>query len=133
MRKYKQYIIFLSMLWLLIPFVLLTDLFPLFRFGMFAEPIRNTTSTEQWAVYYQNATLNYELLRSEDIGISEGHFTYLLRYYVYQRKLQQLFRQLHQIVSKQKKIISWEIRHIRQNKNFSRKDTFVIESWRIEK
>jgi hypothetical protein len=133
MGKHKKYVIFLSILWLLIPFVLLTDLFPLFRFGMFAEPVRNITSIERLAVYYQNITLNYELFQSEQVGISEGHFAYLLRYYVYQRKLQQLFRQLHQIAGKQKKIIRWEIRKILQNKHLSQGDTILIASWQVVK
>jgi hypothetical protein len=114
--------LFLVVLWL--PFVLLTDLFPLMRFGMFAEPIKTQKQTEYFMVSLQHG--NQEKIVSPNIsGIPEQTFNYLARNCYYQDKAQIL---LHNI-SKSNFIPSNSIlllKKITVQTNTQRTDTLTV-------
>ena len=84
--------LFILLLWL--PFVLLTDLFPLMRFGMFAEPVKSEQQTEFFAVFTRNNQQQDELLASTTYGIPLQTFNYLARNYVYLRKSELLLSKI---------------------------------------
>ena len=75
--------LFIGLLW--IPFVLLTDLFPFMRFGMFAEPIKTDKQTEVFIVTSQIGNFEREITEQE-LGIKASNFNYLARNYHYKNK-----------------------------------------------
>jgi hypothetical protein len=72
---------------MLLPFVLLTDIFPFLRFGMFAEPIRSNIQIEKFVLYKTNTDGVQSDFLSSDIGINPNTFHYLLRNYYYRNEL----------------------------------------------
>ena len=70
----------------LIPFVLLTDLFPFFRFGMFAEPVKSSIQTELFQVITVNDDGKEEVFNPQRMGINSADFNYLCRNYYYRRE-----------------------------------------------
>ncbi len=65
--------------------MLLTDLFPFMRFGMFAEPVHNNVQTE----YFYVVAVSHgkeNLLDTESIGLSPSSFNYLARDNFYQKR-----------------------------------------------
>lgn len=82
--KKRLILIFFLLTWL--PFLLLTDLYPFLRFGMFAEPIRGKETQEVFVLYTEK---NNRLEKYDTYfwGIDEGVFNYLARKYYYQKRL----------------------------------------------
>jgi hypothetical protein len=70
----------------LIPFVLLTDLFPFFRFGMFAEPVRSSIQTELFQIITINEQGKEEVFNPDKLGINSADFNYLCRNYYYRNE-----------------------------------------------
>jgi hypothetical protein len=70
----------------LIPFVLLTDLFPFFRFGMFAEPLKSSIQTELFQVITISDKGKEEVFNPDKMGINSADFNYLCRNYYYRRE-----------------------------------------------
>ncbi len=73
---------------LLVPFVLLTDIFPFLRFGMFVEPIKKEIQTEKFILYKINISGEKEIFNQEEIGINPNTFYYLCRNYYYRNQMQ---------------------------------------------
>ncbi len=73
---------------LLLPFVLITDIFPFLRFGMFVEPIKNEVQTEKFILYKIDKTGKKELFNQEEIGINPNTFYYLCRNYYYRNQME---------------------------------------------
>jgi hypothetical protein len=73
---------------LLVPFVLLTDIFPFLRFGMFAEPVKKEIQTEKFILYKTTLSGKKELFNQEEIGINPNTFYYLCRNYYYRNQMQ---------------------------------------------
>ncbi len=75
----------------LIPFVLISDLFPLLRMGMFAEPVRSDQQIELYRLRHQRGGDAAEWLDIEGIAkLPEHHFDYLARTRVAENKTQEL-------------------------------------------
>ncbi len=72
---------------LLIPFILITDIFPFVRFGMFAEPIKKALQTEKFILYSTNNAGERKVFDPELIGINTNTFHYLCRNYYYRNEL----------------------------------------------
>ena len=71
---------------LLVPFILITDIFPFLRFGMFAEPIKKNIQTEKFILYKTNAIGERSIFEPEAIGINPNTFYYLCRNYYYRNE-----------------------------------------------
>jgi hypothetical protein len=71
---------------LLVPFILITDIFPFLRFGMFAEPIKKNIQTEKFILYQTNTTGERSIFNPETIGINPNTFYYLCRNYYYRNE-----------------------------------------------
>lgn len=82
---YKKIAIVLLLVWL--PFLLINDFYPFFRFGMFAEPIRKHQTEELFILYYTNKQNNVYKFNTYQLGVDESVFNYLVRKYYYQNKM----------------------------------------------
>ena len=71
---------------LLVPFILITDLFPFLRFGMFAEPIKKDIQTEKFILYSTDASGKKTIFNPKTIGINSNTFHYLCRNYYYRNE-----------------------------------------------
>lgn len=65
-----------------LPFILVTDLFPFMRFGMFAEPIKHQVQQEEFRVYLQKND-STSILNPVEIGFEEHTYEYISRNYFY--------------------------------------------------
>lgn len=108
------------------PFVLIQNFFPFFRYGMFAEPIQYVNQTEQFLISYYDSGQKEHPFSSQKIGLEEGHFNYILRSYYYQENLQQLFSQLNQILEKSQNIKAWKLTKIINYPDLNKSDTLTI-------
>jgi hypothetical protein len=93
----------------LIPFILLTDLFPFFRFGMFAEPLKSSIQTEVFHVTVIHDDGMEEVFDPKEMSINSSDFNYLCRNYYY-RKEGEIFLSKLSTVFKQKGIRAWTIK-----------------------
>ncbi|WP_026998343.1 hypothetical protein [Eisenibacter elegans] len=66
-------------LWL--PFVLMLNYYPLFRFGMFAEPIRQAAQAEYFVVCSAGQRLQPEALQ-----LNQEYYDYIVRHYYYRQQ-----------------------------------------------
>ena len=87
--------LFILLLW--VPFILLTDLFPFMRFGMFAEPIKTVKQTEVFIATSQIGLHEHELTE-EQLGIKSTNFNYLARNYHYKNKVDILLKNIAESV-----------------------------------
>jgi len=70
-----------------LPFILMTDLFPFMRFGMFAETVQSTPQKEIFSLQILLPDGRRQLLSERQIGLDESHLNYLARTYFYQQQL----------------------------------------------
>lgn len=122
----KKIGLWVLVLWFLVPFVLMTDLYPLFRYGMFAEPVKPQQTTEMLQLWWRNADNTWKKFDSEQMGLSENHFGYVLRHYFYTHKTKQLFSQIEEIMLKKnnKTYKHWQIKQLRISPTHT--DTTVV-------
>jgi hypothetical protein len=85
--------LFLLLLWL--PFVLMTDLFPFMRFGMFAEPVKTTRQTEFFIITLKRGNTE-KVIDPNTSGIPEQTLNYLARNSYYQQRADELLRTVAQ-------------------------------------
>ena len=132
MKIFNIVVFFLS-IWFVLPFVLVIDLYPFFRYGMFAEPIHYTTQSEQFVILYENSEQNKHILKAEYVCLNEGHLNYLVRHYFYKQKSTQLLQNLHQIYGKDKNIKSWTLLRIviNSSKEALRQDSIVVSHLKL--
>lgn len=83
----------LALVWL--PFVLQTDIYPLFRFGMFAEPIKRAVQTESFALATVDSTGKRHLV--PPTAAHSGSIAYLMRNYYYRNQADTLLARLARI------------------------------------
>jgi len=95
----------------LIPFILLTDLFPFFRFGMFAEPLKFSIQTESFYVTIIRDDSKEEMFDPQKYSINSADFNYLCRNYYY-RKEGELFLKNLSSLFKEEGIREWRIKKI---------------------
>ena len=84
-NKLKYFIITITLILIILPFILLTDLFPFLRFGMFAEPITEEVQKEKFIVSYLINNKETEF-NPKEAGIGESTFYYLARNYYYRKE-----------------------------------------------
>jgi hypothetical protein len=104
----KNTIITLFILLLCLPFVLLNDIFPFSRFGMFAEPVR-IVPKENFIVYATDKNLKRKVWNYKEAAFANDP-TYLFRNYFYRNQSRLLLQRLHQSQSESAK--KWELYRI---------------------
>jgi hypothetical protein len=83
---------FIGLLWL--PFVLMNDIFPFFRFGMFAEPAQKLAVQEVFILTYSSNNQVNKIYDTNELGIDEAMLNYLARKYYYQKQMPLFFQRL---------------------------------------
>ncbi len=78
----------------ILPFVLITDIFPFLRFGMFAEPVKKDRPAELFFVMYYK-DYQWKKFDPEEYELQDEAFQYLARNYYYRREGQSLLAKLH--------------------------------------
>ena len=124
----QKILIWLMFVWLGVPFVVMQDHYPLFRYGMFAEPVQEAIQTEQFFVRYSNPKAGNPLPQLFDpaqIGMPGPTYRLLLRNYYYRRQSQQLLENLHQPLHRVGvRADWWELYRVM---NF--RDTSLVAQW----
>jgi len=126
----KKIIILVFVAWFLMPFVLITDLYPFFRYGMFAEPLKPTQTTEVLQLLWQDDNSKMQLFKPDNIGLTDNHFGYLLRHYFYTNQIKQLCSQIHYAMLKKnaKTAVYWQARQLKISPQ--RIDTLIVAEWK---
>jgi hypothetical protein len=83
--RYRNTVIISFLVLILVPFVLLTDLYPFMRFGMFAEPIKKELQTETFFVKL-HTSLGSTIYDPTMDGLDESIFQYLARNHYYRNQ-----------------------------------------------
>lgn len=83
----RHIVIFFFLLMSFIPFLLMTDLFPFMRFGMFAETVQSIPQQEKFTVSILLADGSSQSLGERQIGLDDSHLNYLARIYYYSDQL----------------------------------------------
>lgn len=111
-----------------IPFVFQTDLYPLFRFGMFAEPVRREIQTESFALrIISNADKTY-ILSPEESKL--GSLAYLMRNYYYRQEADTLLKRMHFITPHSDTIAEWQLLRMVSEVAHRKIDTTVVASFK---
>ena len=121
--------VFLLLVWL--PFLLLTDLYPFLRFGMFAEPIRAETSQETFGIYIER-NKKLEKYNTYLWGLDEGVFNYLARKYYYQKRLDflgEILCKAHKNLYPQNPQKWYLYRHFKQNEYIQKELIATYEAY----
>ncbi len=126
----QKILIWLVLVWLGLPFVVMQDHYPLFRYGMFAEPVHEAIQTEQFFVRYSSPKAGNPLLQLFDpaqIGMPGPTYRLLLRNYYYRRQSQHLLQNLHRPLHRQGVPAErWALYRVM---NFQ--DTSLVAHWQI--
>ncbi len=125
----KKIVRLIFVVWFLVPFVLMTDLYPFFRYGMFAEPVKPQQTTEMLQLWWKPVDLPAQLFEPKTIGLTENHFGYMLRHYFYNNRIKQLFSQTHYLTLKKmpKPAILWQLKQLRISPE--KTDTLIVAEW----
>jgi hypothetical protein len=107
---------------LLVPFILITDIFPFLRFGMFAEPIKSQMQTEKFILYCTNTKGEKIVFNPTSIGINSNTFHYLCRNYYYRNETKLFSKKI--FLSSKEPIQEIEIKRVTSSKESS--DTLTI-------
>ncbi len=125
----KKVVLFVFAVWFLVPFVLMTDMYPFMRYGMFAERVKTSQTTEMlqlWCTYRGLPACPFE---PETIGLTNNHFGYVLRHYFYTNHIKQLFSQIHTLTLKKqtKPVVFWQLKRFTSSP--TQTDTHIIAEW----
>lgn len=88
---FKNRVLLIAVILLFIPFMLITDIFPFMRFGMFAEPVRKEVQTEIFLLFDQE---NKEIVDPKSLGFHGSSFQYLARNYFYRNETNKFMSKL---------------------------------------
>lgn len=92
-RSIRKYFIVIFLLCCWIPFVLITDLFPFMRMGMFAEPIKEDFQTERFEVWIYERGQKH-LYDPKLDGTDESVLHYLARNHYYRNQTELFLQKL---------------------------------------
>jgi len=90
----RNIIILFFLVMSIIPFMLMNDLFPFMRFGMFAETIKQSPQKEFFMVSVIKKDGSIESLSKRQSAMDDSHLNYMTRTYFYQHKLDYFVEQL---------------------------------------
>lgn len=112
---------------ILVPFILLTDIYPFFRFGMFAEPVTQRSQLEQFAIRYIQQNQTAHLLNPAEMGL--GSLSYLMRNYYYRQQSGILLQNIHHIYNAD--VREWQLLRITSlPDNPAQTDTTTVATYR---
>ncbi len=115
MKPQVKITIIISFILLCLPFIFMQDIFPFFRFGMFAEPVRYESQYEHFVVFFAKKGEKRQFFEPESILLSRSHWDLLWRNAYYQNQAAeklQLFAE-----SRKGKGETWEVlRVVSKNK-----------------
>ena len=123
--KLRNLVVYLSVLSIIGPFVLIYNFYPFLRFGMFAETIISTNQTETFEIWYESQNKEEIFFSPESIGLTDGHFSSIVRNYYYQKKTRQLLCQIDQIYNKNGTLFQWKL--IRKNLNNNKQKSNIYD------
>jgi hypothetical protein len=126
----KRAVISIMLLGVAVPFVLLTDVYPFFRFGMFAEPVRRAVQTERFVVRYLDAAGRPRAVTPAEVGL--GELVYLLRNYHYRGETGRLLERLHGLHPRRAEAAEWQLLRITTPTRVYRPDTSLAGRWKPE-
>ncbi|MCS7004719.1 MAG: hypothetical protein NZM38_05275 [Cytophagales bacterium] len=89
MQKRVTWLFFIT---LAIPFVLMRDIYPMFRFGMFAEPRKKETLNENISIYCGTSALQLKTFDASEIKINHSVFEQIKRKYYYTQQSEKLLK-----------------------------------------
>ncbi len=108
-----------------VPFILLTDVYPFFRFGMFAEPVKRTIQTEIFSLRAVDGKGQYQYISPANLRM--GSLSYLMRNYYYRGEVQLFLNRIHTLYQQQKPVREWQLLKItRTTLTESKSDTVVV-------
>lgn len=81
--RIKKTLIFLMLFLITLPFIMVTDLFPFMRFGMFAEPVKYQVQQEYFEIVVTDRNQKATPLDPLSVGIEKHFFEYIARNYYY--------------------------------------------------
>jgi len=116
----------LTLLLIWIPFVLQTDLYPLFRFGMFAEPVKRTVQSETFALRMIDLNGRQHLLSPEETGL--GSLAYLMRNYYYRHQADTLLSRIDRLYPNRQRVRQWQL--LRMVGSGAQPDTLIVASFK---
>lgn len=123
--KIKNWVICGMLILVTIPFILLTDLFPFMRFGMFAEPVKTQIQLEIFEVSFINELNEEATLDPKSIGLEPHFFSSLARNYYYRKEPEKFLEHIAQIASK-KNSVEWRMKRITLAFKDARGDTTIV-------
>lgn len=132
MSRTGKTIITLTLALVLLPFVLQTDLYPLFRFGMFAEPVKREVQTENFALRIIDHAGNQRIMPPAEMRL--GSLAYLMRNYYYRNQTDILLARLQGIRQKQRQtpIREWQLLRVTSKVAVYRPDTVVVARLEVQ-
>ncbi len=117
------------LLCLWIPFILITDIYPFFRFGMFAEPVKQDVQLEQFAIRYEDTQGSLHLVSPLQLGI--GSLPYLMRNYYYRQQSNVLLQNIHYVYHAKTHVKEWQLLRITSSpENPAETDTATVATFR---
>jgi len=116
---------------LILPFILVTDLFPFARFGMFAEPVRATDTLQVFEPeYYKHHQWHH--LDGRDLHLASNSFMYLARNYYYRNQSGLFLSRLSEVLP-DTSIHAWRLLQIQIPGNDPlQADTIILETLQVK-
>ena len=111
MKPKVKITIIISFILLWLPFIFLQDIFPFFRFGMFAEPMRYETQYERFVVFFAKKGGKRQFFEPEKILLSSSHWDLLWRNAYYQNQTAEKLRLFAE--SQKGRGEAWEVLRLR--------------------
>jgi hypothetical protein len=105
----KKYIIVFVIGSMLIPFIFIKDIYPFFRFGMYAESYKTTKTAQEKFEIYTYTPDTMQLFYSPNIGINVSVFEYMKRKYHYLGKGEWLLSQLDSLSAPHQSSLQWKM------------------------
>lgn len=110
------------LIFLALPFILMNDIYPFFRFGMFAEPINNV---EFFELLEKTDDQPFRAVNRKDNGLSREQINYIVRHRFYDDSAAGIIKEL---VSKETKNKKYRLIRISFDASSGISDTIIIES-----
>ena len=120
-------LVFLLLLW--VPFVMQTDLYPFFRFGMFAEPVKREVQTETFGLRITDVAGKQRIVAPQETGL--GSLTYLMRNYYYRQQSDTLLRRIHSLSKISPAAKQWQLLRIVSEVSHYKPDTAVVATFKV--
>lgn len=116
----KKTVIISFLLLLLLPFIFIKTVFPFYRFGMFAEPVKAAAQTEKFQVRYRQQQ-KWIPFKGTEFGLSKSVFAAMMRKAHYQNQVEEFLQKTASVVKV--KATTWELWR------FEHQDSTKVGQW----